>query len=103
MRSFRKEDVVGKTVIETSGAVRGKVKDVVFDMGGGVVFVVQGEDGKDAQVALARITGISEHVVVRSESGAEQGSPGYGTACKFCGASKAAEDRWCPKCGRSQV
>jgi sporulation protein YlmC with PRC-barrel domain len=103
MRSFRKEDVVGKTVIETSGGVRGKVKDVMFDLGGGVTFIVNGADGKDAQIPLSKVTGISEHVVVRSESATESNASGYGTSCKFCGAPKPADERWCPSCGRSQV
>ncbi|HUI23703.1 MAG TPA: PRC-barrel domain-containing protein [Nitrososphaerales archaeon] len=103
MRSFKKEDVVGKTVIETSGAVKGMVKDVVFDLRGGVTFLVQGADGRDSQVPLSKVTGISEHVVVRSEAAAESGTSGYGTTCKFCGASKPVDERWCPSCGRSQV
>jgi len=103
MRSFRKEDVVGKTVIETSGAVKGKVKDVVFDLGGGVTLLVQGEDGKDSHVPLSKVTGISEHVVVKIETTEETGAAGYGTTCKFCGAPKAIEERWCPSCGRSQT
>jgi sporulation protein YlmC with PRC-barrel domain len=103
MRSFRKEDVVGKTVIETSGAVKGKVKDVVFDLGGGVTFLVQGAEGKDSQIPLTKVTGISEHVVVKGEEPTGQGPSGYGTTCKFCGAAKPNEERWCPSCGRSQV
>ena len=67
MRSFRREDVVGKTVIETSGAVKGKVRDVMFDLGGGVTLLVQGADGKDSQIPLSMVTGISEHVVVKVE------------------------------------
>ena len=102
MRSFRKEDVVGKTVIETSGAVKGKVKDVVFDLGGGVTFLVQGADGKESQVGLSKVTGISEHVVVRGEPA---GAPSTGpwASCRFCGSQMPAEERWCPSCGRSQT
>ena len=103
MRSFSREDVVGKTVIETSGAVKGKVKDVVFDLGGGVTLLVQGEDGKDSHVPLSKVTGISEHVVVKAEATAEPSSSGYGTTCKFCGAPMLVEERWCPSCGRSQA
>jgi len=103
MRSFRKEDVVGKTVIETSGAVKGKVKDVMFDLGGGVTFLVNGADGKESQIPLSKVTGISEHVVVRSETATELVESGYGTTCKYCGAPKPADERWCPSCGRSQV
>jgi len=103
MRSFKKEDVVGKTVIETSGAVKGKVKDVVFDLGGEVTFLIQGMDGRDSQIALSNVTGISDHVVVKEESATESGPSGYGTSCRFCGAQKPVEERWCPSCGRSQT
>jgi sporulation protein YlmC with PRC-barrel domain len=103
MRSFRKEDVVGKTVIETSGAVKGKVKDVIFDLGGEVTLLVQGTDGKDSQFSLSKVTGISEHVVVKGEATPEGSASGFGTKCKFCGAPKQADERWCPSCGRSQV
>ncbi len=97
MKSFRKEDVVGKTVIETSGAVKGKVKDVVFDLASTITFVVEGTDGKDSNVAISRVTGISDHVVVKSEAPAAAG-----TACKYCGAPLTPGDKWCPACGRSQ-
>jgi sporulation protein YlmC with PRC-barrel domain len=103
MRSFKREDVVGKTVIETSGAVKGKVKDVMFDLGGGITFLVQGADGKDSQIDVSKVTGISDHVVVRSEPSHEQEASGYGTTCKFCGAAKPERERWCPSCGRSQI
>ncbi len=102
MRSFRKEDVVGKTVIETSGAVRGKVADVSFDLDGTVTFLVRGLDGKDSEVPVSKVTGISDHVIVRSDrSGEPAGSAA--TTCKFCGAPKPPGDRWCPSCGRSQL
>ena len=103
MKSFRKEDVVGKTVIETSGAVRGKVADVLFDLGGAVSLVVRGADGKDSQVPIARVTGISEHVVVKGDQASEAAGPAMGATCKFCGAPRAPGDRWCPSCGRSQT
>ena len=40
MKSFRKEDVVGKTVIETSGSVKGQVTDILFDLEGALTFLV---------------------------------------------------------------
>jgi sporulation protein YlmC with PRC-barrel domain len=100
MKSFRKEDVVEKTVIKTTGRVEGKVKDVVFDLSGAVTLIVEGKDGKESQVPLTRVTGISEHVVVRDDMGAETSTPG--SSCKFCGAALIADQPWCPKCGRSQ-
>ena len=63
MKSFRKEDVIGKTAIETSGRIMGKVSDVLFDLNGTITFVIGGADGRELQVPVARITGISDHVV----------------------------------------
>jgi len=64
---------------------------------------VQGADGKDSEIPLSKVTGISEHVVVKAETTAEPGASGYGTTCKYCGAPKPVEERWCPSCGRSQA
>ena len=63
MKTFKREDVVGKTVIETTGTVKGKVTDVTFDLGGGITLIVKGMDGTEYQVPVARVTGISDHVV----------------------------------------
>jgi len=101
MKTFRKEDVFGKTVIETSGSVRGKVEDVVFDLGGGITFIVKGDDGKNSEVQVAKVTGISDHIIVRSET--EEASPVQKTKCKYCGAAKGADAMWCPVCGKSQA
>jgi len=103
MKTFRKEDVVGKTVIDTSGSVRGKVADVMFDLGGTVTLVVKGVDGNEFQVTIAKVTGISEHVVVRSAQAAEGAGSLTGTTCKFCGTPMAPDEKWCPSCGRSQA
>lgn len=102
MRSFRKEDVVGKTVIETSGTIKGKVTDVIFDLGGTVALVVETPDGTESRVTTSKVTGISEHVVVRSEAN-DASEPSPGTSCKFCGASITSGTIWCPSCGKSQA
>ncbi len=100
MKTFKKEDVVGKTVIETTGTVRGKVEDIVFDLGGTITFIVKGDDGKRIEVRVAKVTGISDHVIVRSEE-PEAFTPS--NKCKYCGATKLPEAMWCPVCGKSQA
>lgn len=103
MKTFRKEDVVGKTVIETTGTVKGKVVDVMFDLGGTITLMVQGADGTVTQVTVSKVTGISDHVIVKSEQASGGAGSSPGTSCKFCGASKAPGAIWCPSCGKSQV
>ena len=102
MKTFRKEDLVGKPVIETSGTVKGKVKDVTFDLGGTITLIVEGADGKETQVPVARVTGISDDVVVKSEL-AEVTPGSQGTTCKFCGKPITPGQTWCPNCGKSQA
>ncbi len=102
MKSFRKEDVVGKTVIETSGAVKGEVADVLFELGGSITFLVKARDGTESQVKISDVTGISEHVVVRGSQTSASG-PRTGNACRFCGAAVAQGAQWCPSCGKSQA
>ena len=103
MKPFRKEDVVGKTVIETSGNVKGQVTDVLFDLGGAITFLVKGRDGTESQVKISDVTGISEHVVVRGSQ--EHGASGPRTVntCRFCGAVITQGAQWCPSCGKAQA
>ncbi len=110
-RSFRKEEVEGKTVIDSSGKVTGKVKDIVFSIDGNVTLIIEKPDGAETQLPLSRVMGISEFVVMKELSspyrskgltGASSGADGSKT-CKFCGAEMPQDTNWCPSCGKSQV
>lgn len=103
MKSFKKEDIVGKPVIETSGTVKGKVKDVTFDLSGTITLIVDGTDGKESQVPISKVTGISDDVVVRSEGVAGVPQVSQGATCKFCGKPITPGQTWCPSCGKSQA
>jgi len=63
---------------------------------------VQSEDGSESRVAVSRVTGISDHVIVKAEQAPGPSETGSIT-CRFCGASKPAASIWCPSCGKSQV
>jgi sporulation protein YlmC with PRC-barrel domain len=105
-KSFRKEEVEGKTVIETSGKVGGKVKDLTFSLDGTITLIVAKEDGTEVKIPLKQVVGISDHVVVRSESAPMQGSGAAASSsrvCKYCGAELPAGTTWCPACGRAQT
>ena len=114
-KPFRKEEVEGKTVIETSGKVGGKVKDLTFSLDGTITLIVIKEDGNEIPIPLKRVVGIADHVVVRSEGTMLPGYPGAtaapssspaapraGNTCKYCGADLPAGTSWCPACGRAQ-
>ncbi|MDA4123859.1 MAG: PRC-barrel domain-containing protein [Thaumarchaeota archaeon] len=106
---FTREEVVGKTVIDSTGQTTGKVKDLAFSLDGRVVLVVDKKDGTEMQVPLSRVVGISEFVVTGSESPLEPASMGYsstayagGQPCKFCGHALSPSSVYCPSCGKSQ-
>ena len=103
MKPFRKEDVVGKTVIETTGSVKGQVTDVLFDLGGAITFLVKARDGTESQVKISDVTGISEHVVVKGSQASGESGSRAGNACRFCGAAVTPGTTWCPSCGKSLV
>jgi sporulation protein YlmC with PRC-barrel domain len=106
-KSFRKEEIEGKTVIETSGKVGGKVKDLTFSLDGTITLIVVKEDGSEVQIPLRQVVGISDHVIVRSEGATSQGfgtkAPSANGACKYCGAPLPAGTSWCVACGRAQT
>ena len=104
-KPFHKEDIEGKTVIETSGKIAGKVKDVTFSLDGTITLIVIKDDGTERPVSLKQVVGISDHVIVRSD--APLSMPGVPPAsavqvCKFCGSELSPTSTWCPRCGRSQ-
>jgi sporulation protein YlmC with PRC-barrel domain len=106
-KPFHKEDIEGKTVIETTGKVAGKVKDITFSLDGTITLIVLKEDGTERPVSLKQVVGISDHVIVRGDAPlSAPGSPSMASAvpvCKFCGSELSPTSSWCPKCGRSQT
>lgn len=96
-RLFHKEDVVGKTVIDSTGQTTGMVKDVMFNLNSVVILVVEKKDGTEMQVPLSKVVGLSEFVVTRSESLLTSGYQ-----CKFCGHEMSPASVYCPSCGKAQ-
>jgi len=109
LRLFHKEDVVGKTVIDSTGLTAGKIKDVMFNLNGVVILVVEKKDGTEMQVPLSKVVGLSEFVVTRSESLPQPATFGgtyvTGTGkyqCKFCGHEMPPASVYCPSCDKAQ-
>ena len=104
-RLFHKEEIEGKTVIDSGGRVTGKVKDVLFSMSGGVMLVVEKKDGSELQVPMSNVVGLSEYVITRSEGVSDAQAPSAAAGertCKFCG-HEMGQSVYCPGCGKSQV
>ena len=107
-KPFHKEDIEGKTVIETTGKIAGKVKDMTFSLDGTITLIVLKDDGTERPVSLKQVIGISDHVIVRGDAPMSMpSSPSAPSAsavpvCKFCGSELSPTSTWCPRCGRSQ-
>ena len=124
-KSFHKEELVGKTVIDSLGNVRGKIKDMIFSLDGNVALIIENLEGGEARVPLNKVLGISDYVVMKTDAAPAEISmspapgtavpympaapagpyavAGVATACKFCGASIPADTTYCPSCGRSKI
>lgn len=106
---FHKEEIAGKTVIDTTGKVVGKVSDITFTLDSTITLWVQKDDGTTAQIPLGKVMGVSDHVIVREENvtmptavaaAAAPLKPGM-VRCKACGADAPVGTAWCPNCGRA--
>jgi len=64
---FGKEEVEGKTVIETNGNRLGKAKAVAFSLEGATVLFVEKDDGTENQIPMSKVMAIAEFIVVRTE------------------------------------
>jgi len=103
MKQFRKEDIVGKSVIETSGSEKGKVKDLMFDLSGAITLIIEGADGTESRVPVSKVTGISDDVVVRSDQTGGAPASASPNVCRFCGTAMTPGQTWCPSCGKAQT
>lgn len=66
---FRKDEVEGKVVVETSGRSIGKASDIAFSLEGTMALIVMGYDGAEIQIAMERVTGVGDFIVVRRDKG----------------------------------
>jgi sporulation protein YlmC with PRC-barrel domain len=101
-KPFRKEEIAGKTVIDSSGRNTGKVKDLTFTLDGKITLIVEKTDGSEEQIPLSRVLGVSDNVVVREQvvPSVPVASPGM-VICRSCGRESPIGTLWCPSCGKS--
>jgi len=62
---LRREELIGKIVIDENANTYGKVKDVVFSVSGEVAFVVEKKDGSDEIIPLSEISKIGEYILLK--------------------------------------
>jgi sporulation protein YlmC with PRC-barrel domain len=104
-KSFHKEEVAGKTVIDSSGKIIGSVKDLTFTLDSSITLIVQKTDGSELMVPLGKVMGVSDHVIIKPDvvapaAVAMAAAPAM-LVCKNCGTQAKQGTMWCPGCGRS--
>lgn len=105
-KAFRKEEIIDKSVIDSSGKVAGKVKDLMFTLDGNITLIIERPGGSEVQIPLSKVMGVSDHVIVREDAFVVKpmvmaAVPGNTVVCKNCGATAPVGTTWCPGCGRS--
>jgi sporulation protein YlmC with PRC-barrel domain len=105
-KAFRKEEIADKTVIDSSGKVAGKVKDITFTLDSTVTLVVVKLDNTEVQVPLSKVMGVSDHVIVREDAFMVKPMPMAAVSsttvvCRSCGSLAPIGTTWCPGCGKA--
>jgi len=67
MSYFRREDIVGKTVIDSEAKMYGKVKDLAFLVSGEVAFLVEKADGSEEAIPISRVAKIGDFILLKAE------------------------------------
>jgi sporulation protein YlmC with PRC-barrel domain len=102
VKSFRKEEIAGKSVIDSSGKVAGKVKDLNFTLDSVITLVIEKTDGSEVTIPLKSVMGVSDHVIVKEDAFIIKPAVAAGmVACKSCGTLAKIGTTWCPSCGRA--
>src|SRR5271154_400792 len=104
VKSFRKEEIANKSVIDSSGKVIGKIKDLTFTLDGAITLIIEKSDGTEVQTPLNKVLGVSDHVIIKEDAFVVRptGVPANGmVVCRSCGSQAPIGTTWCPGCGRA--
>ncbi|RLE58650.1 MAG: hypothetical protein DRJ35_07495 [Thermoprotei archaeon] len=107
---LKREDVVGKKVIDGKANEMGVVKDIAFSTRGEIAFLVEKKDGSMETVPLSKVERIGEYIVLYKEMGPIGPGPvppGPGgpvpqpepIICPQCGYPNPPGTKFCQRCG----
>lgn len=113
-RFIKREEVVGKQVVESRGYIIGTVKDLSFALTaeGVELAVTVDSGGKEINIAWEEIQSIGDVVLLKTErekppapavtpiAPAALPSVGIEKPCPYCGFKNPADAKFCVRCGR---
>lgn len=94
----RREDVVGKEVIDNDARRIGSAKDLAWSNDGKLALVIELSDEEEAFLPFDEIERIGDVVFVRAKSALETAPT---IACPICKNRNPLEAKFCAKCGRT--
>jgi len=105
---FRREDVIGKTVVDANGKILGKVSDIGFDIKGNLVIVI-GEGDDQNYVFFSNIQAVGDVVILKTAGIETQETGAGGGHAAISGSNPTAQQHasqpprhdviYCPECG----
>ncbi|WP_187152673.1 zinc-ribbon domain-containing protein [Acidianus manzaensis] len=93
---YKREDIVGKQVINQDGNIVGIVKDTGYDESGRMAIIVSTKDNKEQYYSITDIRGIGDVIVLRE---IQPQIPPNSIICPNCGYPNPAGSQYCIKCG----
>ncbi|MEM3488063.1 MAG: PRC-barrel domain-containing protein [Candidatus Bathyarchaeia archaeon] len=101
IKYYRREEIVGKEIIEAEARKVGTIKDLAFTSNGKVVFVIEKAFKKGIQEAFLpfeKIEKIGDVVLIKSAEDIEF-FPVVEKICPNCKSKNAIDAKYCFKCG----
>jgi len=94
----RREEIVGKEVIDSDAKKIGVAKDLAWSNDGKLALIVESSDEDEAYLTFGEIERIGDVVFVRAKSALES-VPSI--TCPVCKHKNLVEAKYCAKCGRT--
>jgi sporulation protein YlmC with PRC-barrel domain len=94
----RREEVIGKEVIDNEARKIGQAKDLAWSSDGKLALVIEQADEEEAFLPFDQIERIGDVVFVRAKSALETAPT---IACPICKHRNPLEAKFCAKCGRT--
>ncbi|ABE51319.1 zinc-ribbon domain-containing protein [Methanococcoides burtonii] len=100
-QTLRKEKIIGMQVIDSSGYIRGKVKELSLVVGEpDQALVIEDEDGNESEAPWSRISAAGDVILLKSEEySANKSSSSMSHRCPSCNSEIGGGAMFCTNCG----
>jgi sporulation protein YlmC with PRC-barrel domain/ribosomal protein L40E len=109
---YKREDLIGKTVINQDASEIGTVKDTAFDVEGKMALIISKKDGQEEEyISINDIRSMNDVILLKENPGTKtltlpnaqvtvvQAVPSQSKICPKCGHVNLQSAQFCVKCG----